>query len=99
MKFIYFVLIIFLFPIAFADGGMSGGGGGTEQFTYSQCNDLLNNKLTIYENATKKADGIFRIFAFVVLIYFILLLIGLGMNIQQIKDKGIKEWWKSKKLW
>ena len=96
-----FMILLFI-PLIYADN-MHGGGGGSSiplEFTYEECNELLDNKIQqandAYETYSKRAGilGLWLITIFLLSIIYILIVTG--MNIQQIKDKGMKKWWKSK---
>lgn len=91
-------------------GGVMGGGGGPvtpQTYTYEECNEILGGSIEEYENAVKDYEGVreransmFRVLLTILISIFVVsvvyVLVSLGMEIQQIKDKGWKEWWKSK---
>ena len=95
---LFLLILAFSLPTVFAQ--TSGGGGSIKELTYTweECNAMLDNKLKIYENATEKADKIFKTLIGILSILFLVsigyILISTGMAIQQIKDKGFKKFWK-----
>jgi len=90
--------------------GQSGGGGGSYIVSCNDdyYKDAINDTIGRYNDAIKELEykkertleigkqleKRANILEFIIAVLILYLIITLGMNLQQIKDKGFRKWWK-----
>ena len=97
-KIILILFTLLVIPTVFSQIQASGGGGMVKPilYTYEACNDILNGNLERAQDSREKLKKRINIVEFMILFLILYFIITFGMNLQKIKDKGFKKWWKER---